>query len=88
MQRTVRVAGMSWLIIAALLLIAASNPHAQETKSRLDIYGFAMMDMGIDFKQTDPAWFDVVRPTKLPSSEKQFGENATPMPACGKAAWA
>src|SRR4029077_9291226 len=27
------------------------------------------------FKQNDPAWFDVVRPTKLPSFPKQFGED-------------
>jgi hypothetical protein len=42
-------------------------------KPYLDIYGFAMMDMGYDFKQNDPAWFDTMRPTKLPNFKNQFG---------------
>ena len=40
-----------------------------------EIYGFAMLDMGYDFKQVDPDWFDVLRPTKLPSFEDEFGED-------------
>ncbi len=63
------------LIIAALLVTVAPNSKAQETRPRLDIYGFAMMDMGIDLKRSDPVWFDVIRPTKLPSFERQFGED-------------
>jgi len=39
----------------------------------LEIYGFAMMDAGYDFKQVDPDWFDVVRPVKLPARAKEFG---------------
>ena len=42
-------------------------------KPKLEIYGFAMMDAGYDFKQVDPDWFDVVRPVKLPSRQDQFG---------------
>jgi hypothetical protein len=34
-----------------------------------------MLDMGHNFTQIDPAWFDTLRVTKLPSSEKQFGED-------------
>jgi len=48
---------------------------AAELKPRMDIYGFAMLDMGYDFKQVDPDWFDVLRPTKLPSFANQFGED-------------
>jgi len=44
-------------------------------KAGMDIYGFAMLDMGYDFKQVDPDWFDVLRPTKLPSFPNQFGDN-------------
>ena len=29
--------------------------------------------MGYDFGRIDPAWFDVMRPTKLPSFENEFG---------------
>ena len=40
-----------------------------------EIYGFAMLDIGHDFKQIDPAWFDTMRVTKLPSVKNQFGRD-------------
>ena len=46
-----------------------------EPKPWLEIYGFAQLDAGYDFKQTDPNWFDVVRPTKLPAYGGEFGAN-------------
>ena len=49
--------------------------HADEHKSSLDLYGFVMADAGYDFGQTDPNWFDVIRPTKLPATPNQFGGN-------------
>ena len=63
----------------ALVVLAASSPALAQTeaaqKGRMDIYGFAMLDMGYQSGQNDPDWFDVVRPTKLPSFENQFGED-------------
>src|SRR5262245_56919934 len=47
----------------------------EEPKPRLDIYGFAMLDMGYESGQSDPNWFDVLRPTKLPAFENQYGED-------------
>jgi hypothetical protein len=44
-----------------------------EAKPRLDIYGFAMLDMGYQTKQNDPNWFDVLRPTKLPAYANEYG---------------
>jgi hypothetical protein len=38
-----------------------------------EIYGFAMLDIGHDFKRINPNWFDTMRVTKLPSFENQFG---------------
>jgi outer membrane DcaP-like protein len=60
------------------LVILAATPHAlaqtaEEAGSRMDLYGFAMLDMGYETGQSDPDWFDVMRPTKLPSFEDQFG---------------
>jgi len=43
-----------------------------EEKSSIDLYGFIMLDSGYDFKTNDPNWFDVVRPTQLPSSSIDF----------------
>ena len=41
-------------------------------ESTFTIYGFAMLDAGYQFKQNDPNWFDVIRPTKLPAFRDQF----------------
>ena len=49
---------------------AAQKPAAAGT---LDFYGFAMLDTGYDFKSTHPDWYDVVRPTKLPSFAGEHG---------------
>src|SRR6185312_5621880 len=43
-----------------------------EKLNTVDFYGFAMLDSGYDFGQIDPNWFDVVRPTKLPSFANEF----------------
>lgn len=63
------------LLCCAILAMIVSDVFAQEAKPRLDIYGFAMLDMGYQFKQNDPSWFDVVRPTKLPAFSEQFGKD-------------
>lgn len=44
-------------------------------ESTFQIYGFAMLDAGYQFKQNDPDWFDVVRPVKLPAFSNQFAPN-------------
>ena len=41
----------------------------------MEVYGFAMLDIGFDFGQIgDPNWQDVLRPTKLPSFENEYGK--------------
>jgi len=47
----------------------------QKGESTFQIYGFAMLDMGYQFKQADPNWFDTVRPVKLPAFRDQFAPN-------------
>jgi hypothetical protein len=72
MRRPIAVA----VLVVAVVLAGGSPVHAQppaDQKPQMDIYGFAMLDMGYDFKQNDPNWFDVVRPTKLPSFANEFG---------------
>jgi hypothetical protein len=51
----------------------APKPAEPKAKPKLEVYGFAMMDAGYDFKSNHPDWFDVVRPTKLPSYANEFG---------------
>jgi hypothetical protein len=67
------------LIILALVAAGApawaQQPAAGDPKPSMEIYGFAMLDIGQDFKQIDPDWFDTMRPSKLPAFEDEFGED-------------
>ncbi len=53
----------------------APPPDPMKKGPRMQIYGFAMTDLIYDIKQVNPDWFDVLRPTKLPSFANEFGEN-------------
>jgi hypothetical protein len=49
------------------------RPQKQdEPKGNIDLYGFIMLDSGYDFNTNNPDWFDVIRPTKLPSFSGEF----------------
>ncbi|HYR44785.1 MAG TPA: DcaP family trimeric outer membrane transporter [Terriglobia bacterium] len=71
------------LFASFFLLMVVSGAAAQATTApaqtpaapRLDIYGFLMTDFGYDFRSNDPNWFDVNRPSKLPSFQNEFGRN-------------
>ena len=67
------------LLIGALafaaLPAAADDQGGEGAGSTFEVYGFAMLDMGYQFKQNDPNWFDVVRPTKLPAFKNEFGKD-------------
>jgi DcaP outer membrane protein len=72
----------SWLLYVVLLFASAgtasaqsASQGAQETKPTMEVYGFTMLDMGHDFTQIHPDWFDTLRVTKLPSFEDEFGED-------------
>jgi hypothetical protein len=57
---------------------AGAGANAQATaadKPSMEIYGFAMLDIGHDFKQIHPDWYDTMRVTKLPSVRDQFGRD-------------
>jgi len=71
---------MKRLIVGILLAgLWASTARAQqptpEPKPSMEIYGFAMLDMGHDFEQINPDWFDTLRVTKLPSFKDEFGKD-------------
>jgi hypothetical protein len=73
-----------WLLTAFLMLGGPSLASAQdggaqpapppppESKPTFEIYGFAMLDIGHNFTQINPAWFDTMRVTRLNSFEDQF----------------
>ena len=45
------------------------------TGPTFEIYGFVMTDFGYDLRTNDPDWFDVVRPTRLPAFNGEFGRD-------------
>ena len=61
------------LAAAALCVLLQPGLASAQESTEMTIYGHAMLDMGVQTKQNDPDWFDVVRPTKLPSFEGEFG---------------
>ena len=67
-----------WPRIVVMLVFGlvgiATVAHAQD-KTRTQLYGFVMMDAGKQQTAVDPDWFDVQRPTKLPSFENEFGKH-------------
>ena len=78
-KKRIRCSGAMWLA-TALFVVWAPASMAQDagtppSQPSFSIYGFAMLDMGFDSGQVDPNWFDVLRPTKLPSFEDQFGKD-------------
>ena len=63
------------LILAAFAMFSLSYAQDSTKEKSLEIYGFAMTDLGFNFMQINPAWFDALRVTKLPVSKNQFGSN-------------
>src|SRR6185436_15103209 len=57
---------------AAITAVAAPVFAQDGGGTRVDLSGFAMLDMGYQANQNHPDWFDVVRPTKLPSFADEF----------------
>src|SRR4030095_13933537 len=73
-----RAARHTWWMAFALTLTMTSVGWAQTTSTRkpeMTIYGFAMLDIGKNFKTIHPNWFDTMRVTKLPSFAGQYGED-------------
>jgi hypothetical protein len=70
-----RVKSVLLAVLAFAAPAAAQAPAQPEQKPSMEIYGFAMLDIGHDFKQINPSWFDTMRVTKLPKVEKEFGED-------------
>ena len=69
-------------IVAGIVILAfwTGKVQAQEDSSMtrsLRVYGFAMVDMGYNFNQIDPRWFDALRLNRLPKYKDQFAPDGT-----------
>jgi hypothetical protein len=54
------------------LILFFDQSVGQENKNSSEIYGYLMTDAGYNFNASDPNWFDVMRPTKLPSYKELY----------------
>jgi hypothetical protein len=61
------------LIVSCLFAGTLKAQDEEKKEKAMEIYGFIMTDAGHNFNQMDPNWFDVMRPTKLPAYDNQFG---------------
>ena len=61
-------------LLLILFLLAKTQVYAQEPEREkgLEVYGYIKADIGYDFNQVNPDWFDILRVTKLPQFEDQF----------------
>jgi len=74
-RRTPERARAISLLGAIGLVLGAATATAEDGATKVDLYGFAMLDTGYQSGQNDPDWFDVLRPTKLPAFEDEFGDD-------------
>ncbi|HKO45286.1 MAG TPA: DcaP family trimeric outer membrane transporter [Pyrinomonadaceae bacterium] len=74
-QKTVKVVEATYSEPADSAAAAAppvkpqDDPQGERT---FEVYGFAMLDAGYQFRQSHPDWFDVIRPVKLPAFRDEF----------------
>lgn len=58
---------------AVLIFILLMNGlNVSKAQSSIEIYGHVMTDIGYNFGQINPQWFDVMRPTQLASFRNQY----------------
>jgi hypothetical protein len=78
-----KIAGLHTLLPLALFAVLPMTAIAQTEKTaekaasnpRLELYGFIMTDAIYQSGQNDANWFDVLRPTKLPAFDEQYGRD-------------
>jgi hypothetical protein len=68
-------AALVWALASACALAARADEAPSPPGPRLQIYGYAALNLIYDFDQVNPDWYDMERPTKLPSFPDEFGEN-------------
>ncbi len=85
-KRVIRMAvtaSLSVAFVGAALPVSAQTTQPPPSvsvsgtspKPSFDIYGFAMLDMGHNFTQIHPDWFDTLRLTRLPKVKDEFGQD-------------
>ncbi|HXT14790.1 MAG TPA: DcaP family trimeric outer membrane transporter [Gemmatimonadaceae bacterium] len=76
-SRLARTAIVAGAVVAQLALAAhyAGSQTPPDSTPKVTLYGFGQADYIADFKRNDPNWFDVNRPSRLPSGPDDLGRN-------------
>jgi hypothetical protein len=74
-MRVVLVCVVTLFAISGGASSASAQAAASQSQPSFEVYGFAMLDIGHDFKQINPNWSDTMRVTRLPSVEDEFGRD-------------
>jgi hypothetical protein len=69
-----QLSGPRLLAATAFSLLWAGAAQAQDGP-KFEIYGFAQADYIQDFNRVDPDWDAALRPSKIPTTSGQFGDN-------------
>lgn len=56
-------------------VVPAAKPSSGADDHSLELYGFAQVDVVQDFNRVDPNWDATLRPSKIPTTEGQFGSD-------------
>jgi hypothetical protein len=66
---------ISFLLLAFMIFFFNSQAQDSTKTKSFEVFGFAMTDAGYNFNQINPAWFDAMRVTKLPTYANQYGSD-------------
>ena len=61
------------ILVLFFIGLLTKSAIAQKNENEFELYGSVITDGGYNFQTIDPNWFDVMRPTKLPSYKNQYG---------------
>jgi len=62
------------LLLLLMFFFLVSISKAQVDSARVfEVFGFAQADMGYNFNQVNPEYWDAMRPSRLPSYKNEFG---------------
>ena len=64
-------------IVLFTFTIAGKAFSQEEPQKSLEVYGFAMVDMGYNIDQINPKWYDAMRINRLPKYKDEFAPDGT-----------
>ena len=79
---------LAWRLALAFGLLLGVTPRAMAQPASIEVYGFAMLDMGLNLKTINPNWFDTMRVTGCRRPTVSSARTTARSPAYARAGWA